>query len=295
MPSDNCNKKENAMKKPTINMIGGGFQHNESTDPFNSPKFFKWDKKNHDSKISVHVDDAVMWNVAKDKTNFGWLLESSSIIPGTIKNVLSNLPLFKSKFLNIFAHDRRIINHDPVFFKFVPPPAMSWIQNKKIYPKTKLISMIASNKRMCSGHLFRQKIISKFQNQVDHFGRGFGTKELPWSVQMEYGIESGKLLALKDYMFSIAMENDNYDDIFVEKITDCFACGTIPIFWGTKNIGNYFDKDGIIMLEDLDDLRSVTPDLYYSKLKHIENNFKTTCNMMLTDDYMFKNYLQGHL
>tara|TARA_R110000782_G_scaffold96340_5_gene180794 strand:- start:107 stop:946 length:840 start_codon:yes stop_codon:yes gene_type:complete len=275
-------------------MVGGGFQHNDSTDPFGTPEAFSWDKSSHLSKISVHVDDAVLWSTNKQKINFGWLLESSSIIPKTINVVLNNLPYFKSEYKNIFAHDRRIINVDPDFFKFVPPPAKSWIQNKKIYPKTKLVSMIASNKKMCKGHLFRQKVISRFQGEVDHFGRGFGSKELPWQIQMDYGVESGKLLALKDYMFSIAMENDNYDDIFVEKITDCFACGTIPIFWGTKNIGNYFDQEGIVMLEDLENLDSINPELYYSKMEYVRKNFNTVCNMQLTDDCMFENYLRCH-
>ena len=56
------------------------------------------------------------------------------------------------------------------------------------------------------------------------------------------------------------------NDIFCEKITDCFATGTIPIFWGTKNIGNYFDKEGIIFLENIEE-KELSADLYFSKIK----------------------------
>ena len=41
------------------------------------------------------------------------------------------------------------------------------IQKKKIYPKNKKVSFIASNKTMCKGHLYRQQMISKFENKVE--------------------------------------------------------------------------------------------------------------------------------
>jgi len=277
-----------------INMIGEGFQHDVCSSALNKNKYVEWVKGNHTAKTSIYIDRAILGQVDQTKQNYGWLCESTSIIPTVVHKVCSNIELYKNKFKYIFSHDRRIIDRDPEFFKFAPSPAMPWIQNKQIYPKTKLVSMIASNKKMCSGHLFRQEIISKFHKQVDHFGRGFGDRELPWSIRMDYGEESGKILALKDYMFSIAMENDNYDDIFVEKITDCFACGTIPIFWGTKNIGNYFDKKGIIMLEDLQNLDQITPELYYSKMKHIKNNLEALKHLHSSEDYIFLNYLKGN-
>jgi hypothetical protein len=281
-------------QKMKINMIGEGFQHDVCSSALNRNKYVEWVKGDHTADTSIYIDYAILGQVNESKVNYGWLCESTSIIPTVVRAVCSNIELYKNKFKFIFSHDRRIIDNDPEFFKFAPSPAMPWIQNKQIYPKTKLISMIASNKRMCNGHLFRQEIISKFHKQVDHFGRGFGNRELPWSIKMDYGEESGKILALKDYMFSIAMENDNYDDIFVEKITDCFACGTIPIFWGTKNIGNYFDEKGIIMLENLKNLNQITPELYYSKMEHIKNNFEALKNLYSSEDYIFLNYLKGN-
>ena len=135
-------------------------------------------------------------------------------------------------------------------------------------------------------------MINKFEKIVDHYGRGFQNKELPFSYIENNIKESGKLIGLKDYMFSIAMENDNYDDIFCEKITDCFATGTIPIFWGTKNIGNYFDKEGIIIFDENLNVNDLTEDFYYSKLKHIENNFIACQQLETTEDYMYLNYIK---
>lgn len=279
--------------KTKINMVGGGFQHDVCSSALNKNKYVEWIKGNHTANISFHIDNAILSKTNNSKENYGWFCESSAIIPNLIKNVLDNLKHFKKKFKFIFTHDRRIIQIDKEFFKFNVPPAMPWIQSKKIYPKTKYISMIASNKKMCKGHLFRQEIISKFYKQIDHFGRGFANRELPWSIKMDYGEESGKILALKDYMFSIAMENDNYDDIFCEKITDCFATGTIPVFWGTKNISNYFDKRGIIFLEDLQDISMLTKDLYQSKLEFVSNNLNLINKLDTMEDYIFKKHIIG--
>ena len=275
-----------------INMIGGGFQHLDGTDPFRKPKHVNWLKKEHSSDVSIHVDNAVLWNVDKSKENYGSICESTVIIPQIAKHVISNLKEYKSKFKLMFTHDRRLVNKVPDFIKFTHPHAMPWIQNKKIYDKSKLVSFIGSNKTMCEGHKFRQKMINKFKRKVDHFGRGFGDKELPWTISTESGIESGKVLGLKDYMFSFAMENGNHDEIISQKVTDCIATGTIPIFWGSKNIVNYFDKRGIIFLEDLHSIEDLNKDLYHSKIEYVQKNLELLDNLMLSEDYLYLNYLK---
>ena len=87
------------------------------------------------------------------------------------------------------------------------------------------------------------------------------------------------------------MENDNYPNIFCEKITDCFATGTIPIFWGTPNIGDFFNKDGIIMLEDFT-LEDLSIDLYYSKLDAIKDNLERVIEWPISEDCMYLNFIK---
>jgi hypothetical protein len=277
--------------KQKINMVGGGFQHDICSSALNENKYVEW-VKDGSASISIHIDDGLFRNINKTKENYGWLAESSAIIPQHINLVLNNINIFKENYKYIFTHDKRIIQKDPTFFKFVLPNALPYIRNKKLYNKTKTISFIGSKKTLCSGHSFRQQMINKFDKIVDHYGRGFGDKELPSSYIENNMKESGKLIGLKDYMFSIAMENDNYDDIFCEKVTDCFATGTIPIFWGTKNIGNYFDKDGIIIFDENLNINDLTEDLYRSKYEHIENNFIMCQEIETSEDYMYLNYIK---
>lgn len=277
--------------KQKLNMIGGGFQHDICSSALNKNKYVEWMKDNS-APVSIYIDNAILGNTDKTKINYGWLAESSAIIPDTIKIILSNLTLFKEKYTFIFTHDRRLIDVSPQFFKFVVPNAKPWIQNKNLYKKTKLTSFIGSNKIYCIGHSYRQQMISKYKDVVDHYGRGFYGKELPWTYIENNVEESGKLIGLKDYMFSIVMENDNYDDIFCEKITDCFAAGTIPVYWGTKNIKNYFDINGIIILDDKFEINMLTKEIYYSKIEHIKNNFNKCHELLTSEDYMVLNHIK---
>jgi predicted nucleic acid-binding Zn ribbon protein len=58
----------------------------------------------------------------------------------------------------------------------------------------------------------------------------------------DYKFIPNKLDGLKDYMFSIVVENSIYPKYYTEKITDCFATGTVPIYYGDKSIGEDFNS-----------------------------------------------------
>jgi hypothetical protein len=89
-------------------------------------------------------------------------------------------------------------------------------------------------------------------------------------------------------MFSIVSENDKYDTYYTEKITDCFANGVIPVYWGPSDIGDYFNTDGIITLNDEFDISSLTPDLYYSKLDAIKDNMQRLYTLEGADDMLYR-------
>lgn len=276
--------------KVKINMVGGGFQHDVCSSALNVNKYMIW-KKDKSADISCYLDYAILDAVDDSKLNYGWICESSAIVPSVIKEVVKNKNVYKKKFKYIFTCDSRLVNIDRDLFRFTMPSALPWIQNKKIYDKTKHVSFIGSNKRMCKGHTYRQEMIEKYKNEVDHFGRGFEGKELPWMI----GEESGKILGLKDYMFSFAMENTNHEFAFCEKTTDCFATGTVPIYWGGKGITNFFDSKGIIFIEDLKSVSDLTEELYNSKIEYINSNFKKVDDLLSSEDYFVENYIRAEL
>ena len=149
--------------------------------------------------------------------------------------------------------------------------------------------MIASNKGYKEGHRRRLKVVQAY---VDKFGQedlyGWGlTHELPLKE---------KSRGLRDYMFSFACENANYPTYFTEKLTDCFACGTIPVYYGTAGVAQYFDPDGIIFLDQSSPWDNIpwdklTPEYYESKKDVIQQNYEIAVSMRVAEDYMYGNYL----
>ena len=179
------------------------------------------------------------------------------------------LTLLKEKFIKVFTHDTELAKMDDIF-QLTLCSGKSFLTEGKIYPKSKLVSMIASNKVMCEEHEYRQEMIEK------------------------YSIKD-KADGLKDYCFSIAMENATYSNMFTEKLTDCFMTGTIPVYYGIDNIGDFFNTDGIIIMDDDFDIKDLTVDLYNSKKAAILDNYNRAQDLLCAEDYIFKQFIEPSL
>jgi hypothetical protein len=263
--------------KKKINLFGGSFipfvnDINQRT------KFINWVPEKICSDISFYVDNGLMKTVSENTINYGWLRESRTIIPNTYNWVEENIEILKSKFKRVFTHDVGLTKKSDIF-ELTQCDIKSHITSANIYPKTKLISMVASSKTLCSEHLYRQQIILKYKNKLDHFGRGFN------EIQ-------NKIDGLKDYCFSITMENATYPNMITEKITDCFITGTIPIYYGISNIDHFFNPDGIIILDDNFNIDDLSFDLYHSKIEAVKDNFKRSIDIPLAEDYIFKTFIK---
>ena len=260
-----------------INLIGGGFQHSPSTSGF-EPLYIKWIKGSEQAPISFYIDNALKNNVNPNKENYGWLVESKTINIGLYDWCANNIDLLKSRFKSIFTHDVYLSTLSDIFV-LTQCSGKSFLSAGDVYKKTKLVSMIASNKVMCEEHKFRQEMIKKYSSKCDHYGRGF--REIP-----------DKLIGLKDYCFSFAMENATYSNMFTEKITDCFMTGTIPIYYGMENISEFFNPEGIITLTDDLKIEDLSFEVYESKLTAVKENFEISNNLLVAEDYIYINFLK---
>lgn len=260
-----------------INLIGGGFQHSPSTSGY-EPLHMKWIKGSLKAQTSIYVDQAIQGNVDPSKVNYGWLAESKTINSSLYNWCVNNIEELTGKFKSIFTHDIYLSTLSDIFV-LTQCAGKSFISHGEVYEKTKLVSMIASNKVMCEEHKFRQEMVKKYSSQCDHYGRGY--KEIP-----------DKVTGLRDYCFSFAMENATYSNMFTEKITDCFMTGTIPIYYGMGNIGDIFDMDGIIILDNNFNIEDLNSDLYESKIEAVRNNFKLANELLVAEDYIYINFIR---
>lgn len=186
------------------------------------------------------------------------------IEPPTITSLVNEVPKNKNIFDLILAWHPSILKQCENSKLF--PFGSCWIkeEDRDIHEKTKNISIIASNKRETQGHRLRHDIIKKKIIDMDVFGRG-------------YKAIDNKITALKDYRFSLIIENDNTDNWITEKIIDCLVTGTVPVYWGCNNIGDFFNKEGFIEFKDLNELKKIVPKLtketYDKMLPFITENF----------------------
>lgn len=264
-----------------INMIGGGFQHSPSTSGY-EPLYVKWVKGNYTAPISFHIDFQIKIPPNPNTKNYGWLSESRDINVGLYDWCRNNIGFLEKYYILVFTHDVSLLPLSKVFALQVSGKSFIAESDGAIYPKTKLVSMIASNKTMCPAHMYRHEMIAKFSGKCDHFGRGFNY--LP-----------NKIDGLKDYCFSIAMENGTYPNMVSEKITDCFMTGTIPIFYGIENIGDLFNTDGIITLNNDFKIEDLSFDLYNSKIEAVKENFRTAMDMLVSEDYLYLKYIKNEI
>jgi hypothetical protein len=109
--------------------------------------------------------------------------------------------------------------------------------------KTKLISVITSNKVFTQGHVNRIKFVEKLKqhygNQMDVFGRGYRNFEDKWDI-------------LAPYKYHIAIENSAQRYYWTEKISDCFLAQTFPFYYGCNNLSDYFPTDSYQEIDILD-------------------------------------------
>jgi hypothetical protein len=263
------------MKK--IGLYGGGFQHAFSTTLNKHPKHFEWNI-NKTEKITFFVDDAIKHGLDFDcEFKAAWLVESKSVIPGATEFVKNNYELVSKSYDILISHDMSIYSLADNFHYL--PPHGYWIENPSIYPKTKLISMISSNKGFLNGHQFRLNWVNKLKNKLDLYGRGFNDIET-------------KDVGLKDYMFSVVIENDSYESYWSEKILDAFVTGTVPIYYGSPDIGKFFNTDGIIMLNDEFDINQLTEKDYYDRMDAIVDNFDRALKFNVIEDLIFEKWIQ---
>ena len=111
------------------------------------------------------------------------------------------------------------------------------------------------------GHDIRHRVSKR--KDIDVFGTQY--------QELDY-----KLDALKDYQFHVCIENWKNDLYFTEKIIDCFATGTVPIYWGANKISNIFNTNGIIEVDDDIELNYCIDNIQLFKIDHdaVKENFE---------------------
>ena len=261
--------------------------------PYSWSRYFMWDRCNYGLDIHFYTHNNMLITRGNPLKKYGMLIESKQVVPDNYKIFKKNKGLNR-EFEAIFTYDAELLNELPNA-KFFPACANVWYGkrgelfewDKECFKeKSKGISIVSSNKKMCHLHEARYNLslYCKENNLADTFGT----------------FDGGSLCliddSLKNYRYSIIIENDISDYFFTEKITNCFASQTIPIYLGAKKIGEFFNEDGIIPIieNDLDNIESVlkqcTDEEYSRRLPAIMDNYQRVQQYKNIYDYLYENY-----
>lgn len=260
------------MIKPKLYIIDSVFSHAYTSSWYNKSKKFDWVREINSTLIFTDNDIELEFNYPNSK-KFAWLIESPEINPGIYNYIKEN----HSNFEKVFTFDKQLLDLSDKFFLI--PIGGCWIREEErtIHDKTKLISAILSSKKTTTGHLLRHDVKNNIKN-VDFFGHN--------------NFIENKISGLKNYAFSIAIENCKKDYYFTEKLIDCFMTGTIPLYWGCPSIDKFFDVNGIITFDSLEELIFICENLtfndYVKKLESVQYNYEQAKKFLIADDLIFE-------
>lgn len=265
--------------------LGAPFVIEHSSCSDLKPKKFDWISEDHPVKVFIDggIASGMTYQKKLGEKKIAWVCESRAIFhslhfPREVWE--SNIVEIAGSYDLLFTSEKSLIGKHPNIRYCINGSNLPWIKEQQVYEKTKLVSLIASPKKYTFGHALRHTLAEKYKDKVDLYGGVLGSSRVGKTTW-------DKLEALKDYRFSFIIENDKYETSYTEKLTDCFATGTIPIYWGAPDIGNIFNADGIITLTSEFDINKLTPELYESKLEAVKDNFNRVKDLESADDQLF--------
>jgi hypothetical protein len=114
------------------------------------------------------------------------------------------------------------------------------LKSIKAVKKTKMMSVITSDKVAIKGHRkrleFVQKLEKRFGDQIDVFITSRDDLEDKWD-------------AIAPYKFHIAIENTVCRDYWTEKLADAYLGLSYPIYHGCPNLNAYFPSDSFSAID----------------------------------------------
>lgn len=247
--------------------------------------------------VTVFTDKSLLdpW-VDQVKTNHkvAWLVECRGVHPWAYDHIT----MVEDKFDKVFTFDEELLSRGDKYVKNLIGTSRVSNEDCGIHNKTKMLSMIASKQTLTRGHRLRHKIASaiKGRYEVDLWGGGYKPFGKSISGRTAGAIREGKNEPLQDYRFSITVMNSSENNYFTETLVDVFRQGTVPIFWGCPNVGEYFNEKGILHFETgqqlFDILDNLSEDLYESKMEYIKENFELAKQYVSMDDTFATNLIR---
>lgn len=272
-----------------LKILDNNFYSDHGSCKMFTPKYFTWDRSPGRGDLVFFTDlclPLANLPIYKNSKKIAWILEPFPINPYPYHYIAENHHKFDL-----------ILSHNKNFVEKLGPKAEYYFNGMTLikpddwrpHNKTKYMSIVVSNKNMTEDHGFRHKLVKALKDKklpVDIYGKGYNYVE-----------DKGD--ALRDYKFSIALENCQINSYISDKIIDCLATYTIPIYRGCESIKDFFNMDGIWTIQSIDDCINMVERLmedadaiYYDKAQAaMIQNFQIAERLRVAEDYIYENIL----
>jgi hypothetical protein len=239
--------------------------------------------------------------INKYEYKYFFLQIESYIIISNIMNTLLNNEKIYDIFDKILTFDNSLLKKNKSV-KFLPYQDFYWcksplIERKNIFleyhgvkghfnynDKIFTISFMCAHKNYCIGHKIRHQIWDnqyKLNNVQFFYGLNNENMKL-YENNIPLTHPRDKTPMYKNSMFCIVVENNRSINYYTEKLMECIVSKTIPIYYGCPNIEEYFNINGFILFETVEQLIEIIIKLdekyYYSKIEYINENYNIWLN-----------------
>ena len=150
----------------------------------------------------------------------------------------------------------------------ITPLHLSTIPNK-----SKVMSLMISNKVMTSGHQYRHTLCKRILNSnlpIDIYGNGCKIYEKSRDTRLKGIFQDNE--PYEDYLFHIAIENVETPHYFSEKIMNPLLCNTTPIYLGCQEINQYFPNMVITLTGQIESDMTLLTDICQRQERYIKQS-----------------------
>lgn len=219
--------------------------------------FLIYDKKKYDKLILIHgCEPRLNNNLTKSIINNSKFFDKIYSYDSEVLRNCNNSEMFVFGSCWVITNkENEIIQNQKDYFN-----------NFKLDDKKFKLSFIKSTNKWLPGHKLRD-IVSPYLE-----------KKYEYDILYPKQRIENKIKLFTDSMFHLSIENSQQENYFTEKIIDCFMSYTIPIYWGCPNIGNFFELNGMIIVNSIEEmiyeLNNIKENDYYDKLESVKKNYQ---------------------
>lgn len=274
-----------------IGLFDTSFRHHpNNTVPGNSTEYIDWNRSSPASESLVCFTNEQILSEKRElvpkSRRVALLYESRDTMSWLYRDAEKVI----SEFEYFFTHERHLLENFSNT-RWIPGNGI-WIGNnygggiRRIYKnKDRLMSFITSKKQTTTLQKLRVLLADELGNSsqysVDVFLRSANAFDyIPISH------------CLSRYHFSLIIENTRTPWYFTEKLLNCFAVGTIPIYLGASEINFFFNSRGIIQFSNRSQLlNEIIPNLsqsfYNLHIDAVADNFERCLEFTSIEKVMF--------